>query len=146
MVRDSFISAATASELFLKLGGTPMAQLNTPLSEVAGVIRVRSEGMGLRSTGRVFGVHKNTVSTWESKFSKQKKPLMLYAICHQFISLSFEGDELYTIVNKRTEVWESEGWTALLWNDQVALLQSNAVAKKPRYVSGCHEDSRILHE
>ncbi|MDQ7003055.1 MAG: hypothetical protein Q9N02_10295, partial [Ghiorsea sp.] len=99
---------------FSETWGTPMAQLNTPLSKVAGVIRVRSEGLALRATGRVFGVHKNTVSTWETKFSKQKKPLMLYAMCHQFISLTFEGDELYTIVNKRTEACKSEGWTAVI--------------------------------
>jgi hypothetical protein len=26
---------------------------------------------------------------------------MLYAIYHEFISLTFEGDELYTVVNER---------------------------------------------
>ncbi|MDQ6961773.1 MAG: IS1 family transposase, partial [Mariprofundaceae bacterium] len=70
--------------------------------------------MGLRATGRIFGIHKGTVSIWETKFSKQKQPLMLYAMCHQFISLTFEGDELYTIVNKRTKASHSEGWTVVI--------------------------------
>ncbi|MDM8568007.1 IS1 family transposase, partial [Thiotrichales bacterium HSG1] len=67
--------------------------------------------MGLRATARIFGMHKNTVSDWESKFAEQKKPLMLYAVCHEFINLTFEGDELYTIVGKRCEASDSEGGT-----------------------------------
>jgi hypothetical protein len=91
-----------------------MEHLKTPLSKVAGVLRVRSEGLGLRATGRVFGIHKNTVTEWEKRFAQQKEPLMLYALCHQFISLTFEGDEVYTIVGQRTEPSESEGWTAII--------------------------------
>ena len=107
-----------------------MAQLNTALGKVAGVIRVRSEGLGLRATGRVFGVHKNTVSEWETKFSKQKKPLMLYAMCHQFISLTFEGDELYTIVNKREEAYKSEGWTAVIMERSSRFIVEQRCGKK----------------
>ena len=75
-----------------------MEQIKSPLSKVAGVLRVRSEGLGLRATARVFGMHKNTVSRWEKRFAEQKAPLMLYAVCHEFISLTFEGDDLYTVV------------------------------------------------
>lgn len=39
---------------------------------------------------------------------------MLYAFCHEFISLAFEGDELYTIVGKRAAPSISEGWTAVI--------------------------------
>ena len=39
---------------------------------------------------------------------------LLYAVCHEFINLTFEGDELYTIVGKRCEVPDSEGWTAVI--------------------------------
>ncbi|MDM8567244.1 hypothetical protein QUF74_16540 [Candidatus Halobeggiatoa sp. HSG11] len=91
-----------------------MAHVKTPLSKVASVFRVRSEGMGLRATARIFGMHKNTVSEWENKFAEQKEPLMLYAICHEFINLKFEGDELYTVVGKRCEPSDSEGWTAII--------------------------------
>ena len=91
-----------------------MKGLKSPLSQVAGVIRVRSEGLGQRATGRCFGIHKNTVAEWENKFAGQKAPLMLYTICHQFITLTFEGDELYTIVGKRGEACDSHGWTAVV--------------------------------
>lgn len=91
-----------------------MAQLKTPLSKVAGMLRVRSEGLGVRATARVFGIHKNTVTDWERRFAEQKAPLMLYAVCHEFIHLTFEGDELYTVVGERGEASQSEGWTAVV--------------------------------
>jgi len=91
-----------------------MEHLKSPISKVASVLRVRSEGLGLRATARVFDIHKNTVSDWEKRFSEQKVPLMLYAVCHEFISLTFEGDELYTIVDKRGEPSDSKGWTAVV--------------------------------
>jgi hypothetical protein len=40
--------------------------------------------------------------------------LSLYSFCHEFISLTFEGDELYTMVGKRTAPSESAGWTAII--------------------------------
>ena len=91
-----------------------MEHLKTPLSKVASVLRVRSEGLGLRATARVFGIHKNTVADWEERFAAQKGPLMLYAVCHEFISLTFEGDELYTVIGARCDPSESEGWTAVV--------------------------------
>ena len=101
-------------QVFSQTHGTPMANLKTPLSKVAGVLRVRGEGMGQRATARIFGIHKNSVAIWEKRFAEQKAPLMLYAVCHEFINLTFEGDELYTIVGKRGEAHESEGWTAII--------------------------------
>ena len=100
--------------IFSETWGTPMKNLKSPISKVASVIRVRSEGLGLRATGRCFGIHKNTVTQWENKFAEQKAPLMLYTICHEFIKLTFEGDELYTIVGKRGEASDSRGWTAII--------------------------------
>ena len=101
-------------KLFSETWGTPMEGLKSPLSLVASVIRVRSEGLGLRATARCFGIHKNTVSQWELRFSAQKQPLMLYTICHEFVQLIFEGDELYTVVGKRVKASDSEGWTAVI--------------------------------
>ena len=95
-----------------------MEHLKTPLSKVAGVLRVRSEGMGQRATARVFGIHKNTVKEWEERFAAQKAPLMLYAVCHEFISLTFEGDELYTITGARCDPSDSEGWTAAVTEER----------------------------
>lgn len=112
-VRQLFRCRGCAA-VFSETYGTPMEQINSPLSKVAGVLRIRSEGLGLRATARVFGMHKNTVSAWERRFAEQKAPLMLYALCHQFISLTFEGDEIYTVVRKRREASDSEGWTAVV--------------------------------
>lgn len=91
-----------------------MQSLKSPISKVASVIRVRSEGLGLRATARCFGVHKGTVTQWECKFASQKAPLMLYTVCHELIKLTFEGDELYTIVGKRGEASHLQGWTAVI--------------------------------
>jgi IS1 family transposase len=91
-----------------------MQGLKSPISKIASVIRVRSEGLGQRATGRCFNIHKNTVAEWESRFAEQKAPLMLYAICHQFVSLTFEGDELYTVVGARGVPSDSQGWTAVV--------------------------------
>ncbi len=99
---------------FAETHGTPMEQIKSPLSKVASVLRVRSEGLGVRATARVFAIHKNTVSDWEERFAEQKAPLMLYAVCHEFISLTFEGDELYTVVGARGEANQSEGLTAVV--------------------------------
>jgi transposase-like protein len=99
---------------FSKTYGTPMATLKTPLSKIASVLRVRSEGLGQRATGRIFGIHKNTVAEWEARFAEQKTPLMLYALCHEFISLTFEGDELYTITGQRVDACDCQGWTAVV--------------------------------
>lgn len=100
--------------LFSGTKGTPMEGLKSPISKVASVIRVRSEGLGLRATARCFGIHKNTVTEWEKRFAEQKAPLMLYAVCHEFIRLTFEGDELYTVVGKRGEACDSQGWTVVI--------------------------------
>ena len=89
------------NKLFSETLGTPMEGIKSPISKVAAALKMRSEGLGLRATGRVIDSHKNTISKWERLFAGQKKTLMLYAFCHQFISLTFEGDELYTRIGKR---------------------------------------------
>lgn len=100
--------------VFSETWGTPMQDLKSPISKVASVLRVRSEGLGQRATARCFGLHKNTVAAWEDKFAAQKAPLMLYSLCHEFISLTFEGDELYTSVGKRVDACDSQGWTVVI--------------------------------
>ena len=115
---------------FSETRGTPMAHLKSPISKVASVLRVRSEGLGMRATGRVFGMHKNTVMEWESKFAKQKDSLMLYALCHEFISLTFEGDELYTVVRERGDPSDSEGWTAVVMDRASRFIVEQRCGKK----------------
>jgi len=75
---------------FLEITGTPMEHLKSPISKVASVLKIRSEGVGLRVTGRILGIHKNTVSKWEQLFADLKETLMLYSFCHDFVSFVFE--------------------------------------------------------
>jgi len=82
----------------------PMERIKSPLSKVAGLLRVLSAGLGVRATARVFAIHKSTVSDWEGRFAEQKAPLMLYAVCHEFVSPTFEGDEFHTAVGARSYV------------------------------------------
>lgn len=55
---------------------------------------------------------------------------MLYAICHEFIQLTFEGDELYTVVGKRGEASESEGWTAVIMDRASRLIVEQRCGEK----------------
>jgi len=91
-----------------------MENIKTPISKVAAALKIRSEVVSLRSTARILGSHKRTIAGWKNRFADQKATLMLYAFCHKFVSLTFEGDELYTIVGKRTDPMESKGWTAVV--------------------------------
>lgn len=94
--------------------GSPAFNLKTPLSKVAAALKLRSEGMGLRATGRCLDCSKRDVSNWESRFAEQKLPLQLYGLLHQYICLTFEGDEVYTRVGKNLPASESEGWTMIV--------------------------------
>ncbi|WP_320041198.1 hypothetical protein [uncultured Desulfobacter sp.] len=91
-----------------------MNNIKTPISKVVSALRFRGEGLMLQATGRVLRPNKSTILIWKNRFADQKTTLFLYGFCHQFISLTFEGDELYTIFGKRTAPLESEGWTAVV--------------------------------
>ena len=43
-----------------------------------------------------------------------KSTLMLYGLCQTFIRLTFEGDEVYTVVGQRVDPAESTGWTVII--------------------------------
>ena len=107
-----------------------MENLKTPISKVASALRIRSEGLGLRATGRVLGSHKGTIARWEQLFGDQKATLMLYSFCHEFVSLTFEGDELYTVVGKCTDSSDSKGWTAVIMERASQFIVDQRCGKK----------------
>ena len=76
--------------------------------------RLRGEGMGLRATARILDTHKYTLAEWERRFGAMKPTLMRYGVCQTFIPLTFEGDEVYTVVGQRVHPADSTGWTAIL--------------------------------
>lgn len=93
---------------------TPAARLATDLSKVSQVLKARSEGMGFNACARTFEISRDTLRSWEKKFSSLKRVLYLYSLCHNFLSQIFEGDELYTKVRYNTQASQSEGWTIIL--------------------------------
>ncbi len=64
-----------------------MEKIKSPISKIAAAMRLRSEGLGFRATGRVLQSNKGTIAEWEKLFANQKATLMLYAFCHEFVAL-----------------------------------------------------------
>ncbi|MGH8060147.1 MAG: IS630 transposase-related protein [Candidatus Entotheonellia bacterium] len=60
-----------------------------------------NEGQGIQAVCRVFQVSRNSIYRWQERLSALKPTLLLYALCHQFLQLLIEGDELYTKIKKR---------------------------------------------
>lgn len=78
--------------------GTPLARLRKPLSQITKALQMRSEGLGVRATGRVEGIAHATVSRWEKRLAAQEPHWSPPAIKEGEVIV--EGDELYTRVNK----------------------------------------------
>ena len=78
----------------------PLAHLKTPISRIELILQSLHEGQGINAVGRVFQVSKNSIYRWQERLSELKPIFMLYALCHQFLHLVIEGDELYTKVKK----------------------------------------------
>ena len=68
----------------------------------------------LNAACRTFHVGKNSIKRWLSRLGGLKETLLLYALCHQFIQLLVEEDELYTKVAETKPAHLSEGWTPQL--------------------------------
>jgi transposase-like protein len=75
---------------------TPMARLRTPVMIVSAAINVRTEGLGLRATGRSFAKSHNTITRWEQRLSSQLEQWSPHAPLGADITL--EADEVYTRV------------------------------------------------
>jgi transposase-like protein len=99
---------------FSETKNTPLAGLKTPLSRISTVIEAVNDGLGLNAACRTFHVGKNSIKRWLSRLGGLKETLLLYALCHQFIQLLIEGDELYTKVGENKPAHLSEGWTVVL--------------------------------
>lgn len=110
----SLHKCVACGEVFAETAGTPMQGIKTPISKVAAALRLRGEGLGLRAAARILGTHKNTIAEWENRFGGMKPTLMLYGLCHAFIQLTFEGDEVYTVAGRRVHPADSAGWTAII--------------------------------
>lgn len=77
---------------------TPMARLRTPVSRVSAALNVRTEGLGVRATGRSFGKSHATIIRWEQRLAQQAQHWSPPAPSGADITL--EGDEVYTRVGE----------------------------------------------
>jgi transposase-like protein len=101
-------------DYFSETKKTFMEGLKTPMSMIWLVIKARTDGMGLNAATRTFEFAKNTILSWERKFSGLHRVLFLYTLVHQFIEVVIEGDEAYTKVHHNVPPYESSGWTIVL--------------------------------
>ena len=75
---------------------TPMAGLRTPSTVVSAAINVRTEGLGVRATGRSFGKSHATIIRWERRWADPVAQWSPPAPAGSDVTL--EGDEVYTRV------------------------------------------------
>jgi len=99
---------------FSETKNTPLEGLRKPLSFIILVLNALNEGMGINAAARTFGTTKKSISRWLGRLGALKETLLIYALCHQFIQQTVEGDELYTKVGQNTPPSASEGWTIAL--------------------------------
>ncbi len=75
-----------------------MARLRTPATMVSAAINVRTEGLGVRATGRSFGKSHSTIIRWERRVAQQVNQWSPSA--PEGADITLEGDEVYTRVNE----------------------------------------------
>ena len=75
-----------------------MARLRTSLEVIALAMKVRSEGLGIRATGRVLGKSGGSVINWEKRLSVQLSDWSPNA--PEEGEVTVEGNEVYTRVGK----------------------------------------------
>ncbi|WOB43166.1 hypothetical protein HNI00_08350 [Thermoleptolyngbya oregonensis NK1-22] len=72
-------------------------------------MNVRTEGMGVRATGRSFGKSHSTILRWEERLVNQLSQWSPTA--PETAELTVEGDKVYTRVGENLPPSECEGWT-----------------------------------
>ena len=85
--------------------------MKTPLSFISQVLEAINDGMGINAACRNFNTTRKSIKRWVERLGSLKEPLLLYALCHQFLQGIVEGDKLYTKVGKNKLPSKSEGWT-----------------------------------
>lgn len=96
------------------------------------VIKVKTDDMGLNAATRTFDFAKNTILSWERKFSYLHRVLFLYTLVHKFLEFVIEGDEAYTKVHHNVPPYESPGWTILLMGRAIRLIWKLDCSPKDR--------------
>ena len=74
----------------------------------------------------------DTLLSWEKKFADLKETLMVHALLHTFLVQLFEGDELYTKIEKNVPVEDRKGWTVVLMERATRFIWALECGKKDR--------------
>ena len=117
---------------FSETKNTFLQGIKNPVSTVWNVLQSRTEGLSLNATTRVFNIAKNTLLSWEKKFSKLYHTLFIYSMAHTFIQFVIEGDEFYTKVNQNVPAEQSSGWTIVLMDRASRFIWELSCGKKDR--------------
>jgi transposase-like protein len=83
---------------FNERSGTAMARLRTPPAVITLAMKVRSEGLGIRATGRVLEKSGGSIINWEKRLSARVADWSPPAPVGDEVTL--EGDEVYTRVGE----------------------------------------------
>lgn len=75
-----------------------MSRLRTPANVVFFALKMRTEGMGIRASGRVLEKSHTSIMTWEQKLANQSQQWSPPAPAGADITV--EGDEVYTRVGE----------------------------------------------
>ena len=75
-----------------------MSRLRTPASVVSLAMKMRSEGMGIRASGRVLEKSHVSIMRWEQKLATQSEQWNPTA--PEEGDVTIEGDEVYTRVGE----------------------------------------------
>lgn len=86
------------TQRFNERTGTPMARLRTPAIMVSMAIKARTEGMGVRATGRVLDKSHATIIRWEQRLAAQVNKWS--PVAPSGAEVTIEGDEVYTRVSE----------------------------------------------
>jgi transposase-like protein len=83
---------------FNERSGTPMARLRSAPEVIALAMKVRSEGLGIRATGKVLEKSGTSIINWEKRLSEQVSNWSPPAPERSEVTL--KGDEVYTRVGE----------------------------------------------
>lgn len=83
---------------FTERTATPMARMRLPVEQVERILRLRSEGVGVRATARLEGVSHATVARVERHMARFEQAWSPPA--PEGSNLTLEADELYTRVER----------------------------------------------
>jgi transposase-like protein len=94
---------------------TIMHGLRTNPEKVGSALHARTEGVGLRATGRLIGTNEDTISFWEKRLAandddEERRSLEQLSAA---LTSTVEMDCFYTKVHHNRPAFESQGWTTL---------------------------------